>query len=120
MKYTRLYAKPDGTSHFEDIEIEFVETDYLASAPPLSLSVFSAAKEFGFMQAPAGWQSDWHPSAARNLFVVTSGEWEITAGDGETRRFGPASVLLVEDTKGKGHKSRVVSEVHSVAVMLQL
>jgi hypothetical protein len=42
----------------------------------------------------------------------------VTASDGQTRRFGPQSLLLVEDMTGKGHKSRVVSD--SVAVIVGL
>ena len=120
MRYIRLFADAAGESHFENVEIEFTDTDYTSSAPPLGLSSVSPAAQFGFMNAPAGWESDWHPSSARNFFVVVSGEWEVTASDGETRRCGPQSLLLVEDTTGKGHKSRVVSEVDSLALMLTL
>ena len=118
--YTQLYSDESGESHFDDVEIEFTSSDYAPPAPPLDLSAFTAATQFGFMKAPAGWSSDWHPSSARNLFVVLTGEWEVTASDGETRRFGSGSVLLVEDTTGKGHTSRVVSEVDSEAVMIEL
>lgn len=120
MIYTRLYSDEHGESHFEDVEIDLASTDYAPPAPPLSLSSFSPAKQFGFMKAPAGWSSDWHPTAARNIFFVLSDEWEVTAGDGESRRLTAGSVLLVEDTKGKGHSSRVVSEIDSVAAMVQL
>lgn len=118
LKYTRLFSDEQGESHFEGVEIEFASIDYAPGAPPLNLSATTNAKDFGFMQAPAGWSSDWHPSSARNFFVVLSGEWEVTASDRETRRFGTGHVLLVEDTSGKGHKSRVL--IDSVAVMLEL
>ncbi|HKP36695.1 MAG TPA: hypothetical protein VJT71_07545 [Pyrinomonadaceae bacterium] len=120
MKYTRLYATEDGESHFEQIAVDLSLTEYAPPAPPLWLSDTLRAAEFRFMQAPSGWSSDWHPSSARNLFVVLSGEWEVTASDGESRRFGVGTVLLVEDTSGKGHTSRVTSESDSVAVMVQL
>jgi hypothetical protein len=32
---------------------------------------------------------------------------EITTGDGEIRLFGPGSIVLVDDTTGKGHNTRV-------------
>ena len=32
----------------------------------------------------------------------------ITAGDGEVREIGIGQVLLVEDTQGQGHVSKVV------------
>jgi quercetin dioxygenase-like cupin family protein len=118
MKYTRLYASEDGESHFEQVEVELSLADYAPPAPPLKLSDTRAATQFGVMEAPAGWTSDWHPSSARNLFVVLSGEWEVTASDGESRRFDEGSVLLVDDTRGKGHTSRVISE--SLALMVKL
>ena len=114
----KLFADDAGESHFADVEVEFADSDYTPSAPPLGLSTLSPATKFGFLNAPAGWESDWHPSAARNFFVVINGEWEVTASDGETRRFGPQSLLLVEDITGKGHKSRVVSD--SIAAMVEL
>ena len=118
--YTRLYSDAQGDSHFEDIEIDLTSTDYAPPAPPLSLSSFTPATQFGFMNAPAGWSSDWHPATARSIFFVLSGEWKVTASDGEARRFGAGSVLLVEDTTGQGHSSRVVSEIDSLAAMVQL
>jgi hypothetical protein len=118
MEYIRLFADDTGESHFDDVQIEFADREYTSSAPPLGLSSMFAATELGFMNAPAGWESDWHPSSGRNFFVVIHGEWEVTVSDGERRRFGPQSLLLVEDTLGKGHKSRVVSD--SIAVMMEL
>jgi hypothetical protein len=118
--YTRLYSDAQGESHFEDVEIDLAVTDYAPPAPPLSLSSSVPATQFAFMNAPSGWSSDWHPATARNIFCVLSGEWEVTASDGEARRFGAGSVLLVEDTTGKGHSSRVVSQTESLAAMVEL
>jgi hypothetical protein len=91
--YTRLYSDDAGESHFADVEIDFALTEYAPPSPPLELSSSSPATQFGFMRAPAGWSSDWHPSSARNMFVVLAGEWEVTASDGETRvSAGPRAV----------------------------
>lgn len=120
MRYARLFADDSGESHFDDIEIEFAAIDYVQTAAPLDLSATIPASQAAFMRAPAGWTSDFHVSSARNMFVVLSGEWEVTASDGESRRFTVGSALLVEDTTGKGHSSRVVSDAESVAVVVQL
>src|SRR2546430_2049277 len=120
MRYTRLFSDEQGESHFDEVEIEFANTDYVESAAPLQLSARHAAVDCRFMDAPAGWTSDWHPSSARNLFVVLSGEWEVTASDGERRRFKTGDMLLVDDTTGKGHTSRVVGEEDSVALMIEV
>jgi len=118
MKYTRLYADGNGESHFEDVECELLPADVVTSSPPMDFSEALEAEQFAFMSAPAGWSSEWHPSSARNFFVVLSGEWEVTASDGETRRFSMGSALLVEDTTGKGHSSRVITESLSAVVQL--
>jgi hypothetical protein len=120
ISYTRLYADSSGESHFEDVQEELTLRDFAPPAAPLYVSNYIDALQTGLMCAPAGWKGDWHPSSARNLFFVMSGEWEIEASDGEIRRFGPGSVVIVEDTTGKGHASRVISETQSVAGVVQL
>jgi hypothetical protein len=120
MRYARLFVDEGGDSHFGDIEIEFTPTEYIESAPPLELSATGSALQFGFMRAPAGWKSDFHVASARSLFIVMTGEWEVTASDGDSRRFAAGSALLVEDRTGKGHSSSVVSDGPSVAAMIQL
>ncbi len=120
LEYTRLYSDPDGESHFEDVAAELESVDFAPPAPPLKLSAFFAANQTAFFGAPAGWHADWHPASSRNLYVVISGEWEIEASDGAVRRFPANSVLLAEDTTGTGHKSAVISEEDSVALLVQL
>lgn len=95
MRYATLFADPSGESHFDDIEIEFTATDYVQSAAPLDFSAPLPASQVAFMRAPAGWASDFYVSSARNMFVVLSGEWEVTASDGESRHFAAGSALLV-------------------------
>ena len=120
MRYARLFADDDGESHFDDIDIQFTPVDYIQSAAPLDFSATLSSTQVAFMRAPAGWASDFHVSSARNMFVVLSGEWDVTASDGESRRFAVGSALIVEDTRGMGHSSRVVSDTESVAVVVQL
>lgn len=42
------------------------------------------------------------------LVLLFSSEVDVKTSDGEKRRLKTGDVLLVEDTKGKGHKSRAV------------
>jgi hypothetical protein len=118
--YARLFADDSGESHFEDIDVELAFAEFAPTAPPLGVSAFMAASESAFVGGPAGWTGDWHVSSARNLFVVISGEWEIEASDGTVRQFSSPDVLLAEDTSGKGHRSRVISQEDSVALVVQL
>jgi hypothetical protein len=118
--YTRLFADDAGESHFEDITVELALADFAPSAPPMGVSSSMPATQSAFIGGPAGWTGDWHVSSAQNLFVVLSGEWEIEASDGTVRKFSSPDVLLAEDTSGKGHRSRVISQEDSLALVVQL
>lgn len=119
-KYIRLYSDLDGESHFAEIDAELSPIELVPSSTPLFISSFERAMRYAFYGAPSGWTSGWHPSRSRNLFVVVSGTWEIKASDGEVRILGPRETLLVEDTRGKGHQSRVLGKEESLALMVQL
>ena len=118
--YVRLFADSEGESHFADLLSELSSVIFAPATPPLFVSSPLPATHVSFFGAPAGWRSDWHPSSGRNLFCVISGEWEISASDGEVRRFSHGDVVLVEDVTGKGHASRVTSDVNSLALLIEL
>ena len=120
MKYLRVYADENGESHFEDVEVGLTPVDFAPPAPPMYLSAFTPATQFGFVGAPLGWYGDWHPSPRRQIFFSLSGESEIEVSDGEVRRYGPGSVILAEDTTGKGHRSRVVGTADVLLAVVQL
>lgn len=119
-KYIRLFSDADGNSHFEDCEAELGETDFAPGIPPLLVSYPFAASQASFFAAPAGWQSSWHPSSARHLFAVITGAWEIKVSDGEVRQFSVGAVVLVDDTSGKGHASRVITTEDSLSLLVRL
>jgi hypothetical protein len=107
MKYPRTFATPDGESHFEDVEVvpEMVQVVPGRAAFETGTAVVTNAARM--MHIGADWDGSWHP---KRWFVVTlSGEMEITTSDGETRRFGPGSIWLLDDTTGKGHNTRVLA-----------
>lgn len=116
--YVRLHADAKGESHFCDEEMELKSANFAPPAPPVEISAFTAAKHFVLLHAPAGWLGDWHPTPYRQFFFFLSGEAEVQASDGDVRRFGPGSVLLVEDTTGKGHTTRVTTP--GIAAVVQL
>ncbi len=102
MKYTRIYATPDGESHLEDVEPEMKPAQFASR-----MSEMIAAKGVIFRDSQsAEYLIDWHNAPRRQFVVNLSGEVEIEVSDGEKRRFGPGSILLAEDLTGKGHISR--------------
>ena len=118
--YIRLFTDDQGETHFEDLQSTLARLDFAYGMPPLFVSEEIAAQASSFFGAPSGWESDWHPSSGRHLFAVLTGAWEVTASDGETRTFSKGDVLLVEDTTGKGHTSKVISEEESLSLLIVL
>jgi hypothetical protein len=114
MKYTRLYPGPDGESHFEDVEVEFAGR---GNAGELSALIEAKGAQF---QRTHGESTalDWHTAPRRQFILQISAATERQASDGEVRRFGPGSLILVEDTTGKGHITRAVPEGDSERLML--
>ncbi len=108
MVYTRLYSDEHGESHFEDVEIKFRSVNFAPPAPPLDLAEFGTAENCSLLRGPENWYGDWHPAPHRQVHFYLSGEIEAETSDGEIRRFGPGSIILVEDTTGVGHKSKVI------------
>jgi quercetin dioxygenase-like cupin family protein len=114
MNYTHMYTGPDGLSYFEDVEVAYLP----GQARQLSSPMAALGVHFGL--TPAGSGQDWHPVHRRQLVIVLDGAIEIEASGGETRRFGPGTVLLAEDTTGKGHidRSAASGDGHYVVVPL--
>ena len=73
-----------------------------------------------FIGAPAGWDSPPHPAPARQWVVMIQGIVEATTTDGEARRFGPGAAVLLEDTAGVGHRTRVVGDEPWLAIVVVL
>jgi len=118
--YTRFYADAAGESHFEDVRLSLTAADFAPPAPPLDVSGFTPAKQIGFVRMPVGWFGDWHPAPKRQFMFCLAGAVAVQVSDGETRVFRPGDVVLLEDTTGKGHTTRVVSEVDLLMAVAQL
>ncbi len=108
LELVRVYADSEGESHFGLKQVPFELADFAPPAPPISVSRPHATGGLVFISSPVGWHGDWHPTPHIQVVFCLAGELEVTVSDGETRTFGPGSAVLVEDTVGKGHVSRVV------------
>ena len=108
--YTRLFEDESGESYFEELEVALAPVDFAPPAPPLNIAPFVPTAESLWVGAPAGWAGDTpHPAPRRQVFCTVKGNYEVTASDGDTRRFPPGSVLMFEDTNGTGHSTRIIS-----------
>lgn len=120
MKYTTLFIDSQTVSHFREDPVAFEMVNFAPPAPPVGLSAFMDVGKMVFFQLPSGWFGDWHPAPKRQFFCCLKGQLEITAGDGEIRRFNPGDVFLLEDISGRGHVTRVIGGEDFVAAVVQL
>ena len=103
MRVHNLYVDDKGETHFRDIEIEWVE-----SGPGGKLSKRLPATGIIFREVQPDYDLDWHPAPRRQYIINLDAGVKITASDGEARIIGAGEVILVEDTRGRGHLSQAV------------
>ena len=120
MYYTKIFVDKEGETHFMDIEIGLELVEYAPPAPPLLISQFNPAKRYAFSVFPSGWFGDWHPTPRKQVYFILSGKLEGRVSDGETRQFGPGSIVLVEDTTGKGHVTKVLGSEDVLSAVIHL
>src|SRR2546425_306883 len=105
MKITRVYADEQGETHFAELDIELHPAGSIGD-----LSKPVPAKSVIFRLNDPGYDYDWHLAPQRQFIVLLDGKIEIEVSDGSHRPFGGGEILLMEDTTGKGHRTRHLEE----------
>jgi len=109
MRILNLYAGADGETDFREIEIECADEKpwgNVSKRLPATGVTFVEAVGTAVAQSLA----QPHPAPCRQYVIVLQGEVEVTTSDGESRVIGAGEVVLVEDTTGKGHITKIFSE----------
>jgi len=114
-KITRLYSDENGESRFEDSEIPLNDAGDIGA-----LSDAVSAKEVIFREVDPSYDYDFHNAPQRQYIILLDGDIEIETSLGEKRTFGSGEILLVEDTEGKGHKTRNLTPVRRKSVFITL
>jgi hypothetical protein len=114
-KITRVYSDNNGESHFEDIEMPLKsegEIGFLSDKIPV--------KEIIFRKVTPGYDYDFHNAPQKQYIILLDGEIEIETSMGEKRSFKGGDILLMEDTQGKGHKTRNIQNVERKSIFIVL
>jgi len=112
-KITRVYSDNNGESHFEGIEIPLRndgEIGFLSDKIPVKELIFRAVKP--------SYDYDFHNAPQKQYIILLDGEIEIETSMGEKRTFKGGDVLLMEDTHGKGHKTRNLQNIERRSVFI--
>jgi hypothetical protein len=115
MQLTRIYADAAGESHFETVDIALEAKGIVGD-----LSEPMPADSVIFRENEPGYDWDFHHAPARQLIILLDGAIEIEVSDGEKRSFSGGDVLLVEDTWGKGHRTKNTLPVRRRSIFIRL
>jgi hypothetical protein len=115
MKVTRVYSDENGESRFDEIDVPLFNKGEIGY---LSESV--AVKSLQFRKVPPDYDYDFHNAPQRQYIVLLDGGVEIETSLGEIRRFQTGEILLVEDTAGKGHRTRNLAKRERTSIFIHL
>lgn len=116
MEYLRIYTDADGESHFEEVKVPLGQRTGTGS----ELSEMVPVQGVIFRRTSADQFVDWHPAPRRQFVITLSGEAELQTSDGQVRRIGPGSIVLVEDVTGKGHITRGIGTAERLSLFVPL
>ena len=117
LRYSVVFSDSNGVTHFRDEELPWQAPQRSSDTryPPLA-TPFLDAEKIGFLRLPVGYSEDWHPAPGKRFVMVLGGVAEIEVGNGQRRKFGPRSVVLMTDVTGRGHRARVLGKQEIFAV----
>lgn len=115
MIITRVYATPDGRSHFSEETVDLTDAGQIGR-----LSQKRTVEGITFRETDPDYDYDWHHPPQRQFVVLLDGEIEIEVSGGEQRRFRAGDVLLLEDLTGDGHRTRSIGNTVRRSIFIAL
>jgi hypothetical protein len=116
LTYTHVYADSAGMSHFREESFDFRTN---RPGGPLSHALATGPGAM-LLRLKPGAVEDWHNAPRPWYLIVVQGTSEVTTSDGEKRRFGLGSIVLLDGTSGKGHQTRAVGTVDHIAAVVPI
>ncbi|UHD18815.1 cupin domain-containing protein [Thiocapsa bogorovii] len=112
MKFPRIYADEQGETHIGVRDIPEHEAPLGPPPNPVGqMTEADAASTFVVFSAPAETKVPSHNAPQPYICIVLSVEGEVETSDGTTLRLGPGEVLYCDDTTGKGHVTRSITDI---------
>ena len=111
----RIYSDDHGDSHFQEVQVPLHDQGMAGQ-----LSDAISAKSVIFREVAPDYDWDYHPAPARQYIVLLDGEIEIETSLHDKKIFVAGDILLVEDTAGKGHKTKNIKPAKRKSVFITL
>jgi hypothetical protein len=121
LTYVHVYADSAGASHFREEHFEFTPgRDRPGRDANSAIHVLDAKGGATLLRLKVGAVEDWHNAPQAWFLIVLQGKSSVTTSDGQVRQFGPGSMVLLDDTTGKGHQTRVVGKIDHIAAVIPI
>jgi len=114
-KITRVFSDENGESHFQDTYIPLEENGEIGL-----LSKAEKAETIIFRKVKPDYDYEFHNAPAKQYIILVDGAIEIETSLGEKRTFIGGETLLMEDTWGKGHKTKNLQEQIRSSIFITL
>jgi hypothetical protein len=108
----RIYADAEGNSHVEELVIATRPGKTTRSVP------MTAAAGIVYSEYISSTVEDWHRAPARQFSISMSGEIEVEVSDGTKHAIHTGDMVFLEDLKGKGHITRLLSPVTNIFIRM--
>lgn len=110
---TRVYSDSNGDSRFEDLFIPLADAGEIGRlSEPLPVASII------FREVEPDYDYSFHNAPQKQYLILIDGAIEIETTLGEKRQFKAGDVLLLEDTEGKGHRTRNLQPVKRRSVFI--
>ena len=111
----RIYSDAQGDSHFEELKVPLRDAGMVGSLSQTIETKFMILRE---VEASYDW--DFHPAPERQYIILLDGEIEIETSLHDKKTFRAGDILLVEDTTGKGHKTKNLQAKRRKSIFITL
>ncbi len=114
-RLTRVYNDSNGDTRFENISIPLSDAGEIGK-----LSQGFPVSSIIFREVEASYDYNFHNAPQRQYLILLDGGIEIETTLGEKRQFETGEILLLEDTEGKGHRTRNLQRKKRKSIFITL
>ena len=111
MKFIELYTGNDNKSHFKEVDAGTETVQPLGN-----YSKKYPVKGMMFRDFKKGASFNWHTAPQPQYIVYLDGEVEVETSSGERRTFKSGDILFANDTTGKGHITKTLTDGKSLVI----
>jgi len=114
MKITNIHVDAHGHSYFGEVDLPQTGNERRVSAKPQDVEYWQMSKTL------PGHYADFTTVPEPRFVSVLSGSMELTVSNGEKRYFSRGDMVMLQDTTGQGHTTKVIGFEPCVSLIIAM